>query len=282
MRTFDLNAGRAADDIRLLFPRWRRGDERLAVFSPHDDDALIGAGYAALAALANGGEVLIVIFSRGEAGYSVPEQKADIVAIRRGETIKAYGCLGIPRHNILTLGYSDFSVLEKIGWKLIDGSEGSFRRIVTLLRTARVTRVLIPNDYREHIDHTAVCRMGAYHTPQAGDPVCADWGAPYPCRGVLQYSVWADFSPEDALVCGRERGLRADRAILAPPAWEAKIRRGIAAYRSQGRIIRGLVAAREERRARGGYLEVYCTYDPRPKLNYKPYVRRVEAMKEAS
>ena len=49
-RFFDLRARRASDRIDLLFPGWGPGDERLMVLSPHDDDALLGAGYALSAA----------------------------------------------------------------------------------------------------------------------------------------------------------------------------------------------------------------------------------------
>ena len=37
--------------IEVLFPGWQPGDERLCVYSPHDDDAILGAGYAMRAAM---------------------------------------------------------------------------------------------------------------------------------------------------------------------------------------------------------------------------------------
>lgn len=43
--------------VCLLFPGWEAEDEHVAVISPHDDDGLLGAGYAILAALANEAEV---------------------------------------------------------------------------------------------------------------------------------------------------------------------------------------------------------------------------------
>jgi len=62
---YDLRRRAATDAIGTLFPDWRPGDERVVVFSPHDDDALIGAGYLILAAQANGAEVSAVIFCTG-------------------------------------------------------------------------------------------------------------------------------------------------------------------------------------------------------------------------
>ena len=47
--------------LEVLFPDWRPGDERVCVYSPHDDDAILGAGYAMRAALDAGAEVYIVI-----------------------------------------------------------------------------------------------------------------------------------------------------------------------------------------------------------------------------
>lgn len=269
----DLQKKELTSAIEVLWPRWQRGDERVAILSPHDDDAIIGAGYSILAAQRHGGVVFILIFSRGEAGYSRMADKPDIVRIRHSEAVTSYGSLGIPEDHIIDFEYSDFSVQEHVAWKLAGGGEGSFRRLITFLRHSRITRVVIPNDYREHIDHTAVFTMGSYFTPQAGDTFCVDWAPPHRVRSVLQYSVWADFAPDDALVRQRPSSLRADRAVVVQAALERKIRRGIAAYRSQGAIIKSLVAAREARNTGNGYIELYRTFDPRPKLDFKPYIR---------
>lgn len=43
--------------VCLLFPGWEAEDEHVAVISAHDDDGLLGAGYAILAVLANEAEV---------------------------------------------------------------------------------------------------------------------------------------------------------------------------------------------------------------------------------
>lgn len=57
--------------------------------------------------------------------------------------------------------------------------------------------------------------IGAFDGPQVGDPVLADWGLAEPVRSTLIYSVWADFSPDDALVARADTRLRANRALLA-------------------------------------------------------------------
>ena len=73
----DTNTGAVTQDINLLFPDFGKG-EVLAVMSPHDDDAIIGAGYAMLAAQQAGADVYVVIFCRGDAGYSTVEEKETI------------------------------------------------------------------------------------------------------------------------------------------------------------------------------------------------------------
>ncbi|MGQ9625324.1 MAG: PIG-L deacetylase family protein [Anaerolineae bacterium] len=268
---FDLERRTRSDDISLLFPGWKAGDERIAVLCPHDDDGLLGAGYAILAAQANGAQVYIFIFCNGCGGYSTVEEKDTIVEVRRKETPAAYSELGISEENIVRFDYPDFSLEPNIGWLMPWGGEGSVSANLKALRRMKITRVLVPNGYREHMDHEAACRIGAYDSPQVGDNILADWGLAPPVRSCLQYAVWGDFSPEDAIVCGRDLSLRANRAILASLQVEETIERGIRKFRSQSKVIEGLIAARKSRRNERGVLELYLAFDPRPPLNYGPY-----------
>lgn len=277
MLYFDINAAKASKDISVFFPNWKDEKESVAVFSPHDDDALIGAGYAICAALENHANVFVFIFCKGDAGYSRLELKEKIVGIRQKETYAAYEKLGVPQENIIYMGYSDFSVWGNVGWKVGDGLQGTFHPVVKMLREKRITRLLIPNHYREHIDHTAVHWIGGYDAPQAGDPVLVDWAAPNVVESVVEYSVWADLSPQDALVNGRDTSLRANWMLVADAAVEKKIADGIYAYESQGAIIENLVKNREGRRTSGGaYIEVYLAFDPRPPIPLKPYIEFFE------
>lgn len=272
IRYVDIDKRIAAPDINLLFPDWEAAKERVCIFSPHDDDAIIGAGYAICAAIANGAAVYVAIFCRGNAGYSVPEQKGAIEKIREAESIKAYQKIGVREENIIRFNYADFSVLQNIGWMLDNGDEGSFKHTMTTLRKHRITRLLVPNHYREHIDHTAVSCIGSYDSPQAGDPILVDWGAPQLIRSVIEYPVWADLSPQDMLLSGRKAGLRGNRLVVVPEDTERMICAGIAEYASQGEIIKGMIHSRKERcLSSGEYMEVYLAYDPRPKLDYRPY-----------
>ena len=275
---YDLRQSLRSTKIDLLFPQWQGAEERVAVLCPHDDDGILGAGYAILAALANGAQVYILIFCDGRAGYSTPEEKADIVERRKGETIIAYGALGIPPERIIRFDYPDFSLLPHIGWLMPWGEEGTFARHLQALRELRITRLLVPNGYREHIDHEAVYRLGAYDGPQVGDAILADWGLAPPVRSMLQYSVWGDFSPEDALVAGKDPTLRGSRAIAAGEEVEKTIEQGIRAFRSQSSVIREVMAARRRRHQGGRFIEVYLAFDPRPPLDYAPYHEAISAI----
>ena len=274
----DTNTKAVSSDIDLLFPGFGK-DEVLLIMSPHDDDAIIGAGYAMLAAQQAGAEVYVMIFCRGDAGYSTVEEKDTIEEVRKRETDACYGRLGIPADHIIRLNYPDFSAIGHWGWEKADGKPGDMPTILRFLREQKVTRVMIPNHYHEHIDHLAAHLMASFDCPQAGDAALVDYGTPHAVRSTLEYSVWADLDPEDALVNGRPSDLRANRILVASAAVEEKIDYAIEAYVSQAKIIEGLVNSRAERKtAKGDFVEVYIAFDCRPKISFKPYINWVNNM----
>ena len=268
----DINTKTFTDDINLLFPGFGE-KEVLAVMSPHDDDAIIGAGYAMLAAKKAGAEVYVVIFCRGDAGYSTLEEKDTIEQVRVAETVECYSRLGIPADHILRMNYPDFSAISHWGWSIATGEPGDMRTLLRFFREKKVTRVMIPNHYHEHIDHLAAHLMSSFDPPQAGDVVLVDYGDPHAVVSTLEYSVWADLDPEDALVHGRPSDLRANRILLVDSEAEEAIDYAIAAYVSQGKIIEGLVNSRRERLTGDGrFIEVYLAMDCRPKIRLRPYI----------
>lgn len=276
-RYFDLWSGVSAKEIDLLFPQWQAKDERLLVISPHDDDGVIGAGYLILAAQANGAEVYVLVVCNGCFGYSRVEDRETIVERRRAETIRAYRRLGIPEDRILRLDYPDFSAWAQLGWRHPGGFTGSTSHLMPLLRSVAPTRIVLPNGFREHQDHEAAYRMAAYDGPQTGDAVLAEFGLAAPVRSYLQYSVWADFDPIEALSSGLESGLRANRAIQADKVIEEKIAASILEFESQEQVIRDLTKRREASRIQNEKgIELYLTIDPRPVLDFGPYHRRIQ------
>jgi LmbE family N-acetylglucosaminyl deacetylase len=278
----DTDIGAISEDIQTLFPGFKE-DEKVCVMSPHDDDAVIGAGYAMLAAKKAGAEIFVCIFCRGDAGYSTLEHKDTIEDTRGKETSLCYGELGVPSQNIFRMGFGDFSAIGNLGWTTAAGNEGDMPRMLKFLREHKITRVIVPNHYREHIDHTAAHWMASFNAPQSGDPILVDHGTPHVVRSVLEYSVWADFDPEDAMVHGRSSDIRANRLIIAPQWAEEQIDRGVTRYSSQAKIIRDLIAGRAERSLKNGkYIEPYIAFDPRPKIDFAPYIKYVgELLEEA-
>ena len=273
---YDLNTKAKSRSIDTLFPNFS-DDEVLAVMSPHDDDAVIGAGYSILAAKEAGADVYVVIFCRGDAGYSTVEEKDTIEAVREMETYECYKRLGIEENHILRLNFPDFSAISNIGWERCDKSAGDMPRILRFFREKKVTRVMIPNHYHEHIDHLSAYLMSSYDVPQAGDSALVDYGEPHSVRSTLQYSVWADLDPEDALINNRPADLRANRILAVKKEIEEKIADAIGAYVSQEEIIKSLVKARAERLTPSGeFIEVYIAFDCRPKINFKPYIDWIE------
>jgi LmbE family N-acetylglucosaminyl deacetylase len=263
--------------LDLLFPGWADGDERVAVISPHDDDGVLGAGYLILAALVNGARVTLVVVCNGCFGYSSVEDKPTVVARRKAETLAAYRLLGLEEEDIVFLDYPDFSAWPNLGWYLPNGQTGAMARFLPAMRLKAPTRLVLPNAYREHQDHEAAYRIGAYDGPQIGDAVAVDHGRAEPVRSYLQYSVWADFDPEDALVSGVSPALRANLAIRADEEVEALIARSIYQFESQLEVIEALLKRRSADRLQNGRaLELYLKLDPRPPLDFRPYHKAVD------
>jgi LmbE family N-acetylglucosaminyl deacetylase len=281
----DLDHGAASTNIAGFFegltdPR----AESIIILSPHDDDALLGAGYAIIAALQSGARVHVVIFHAGDAGYSIAAEKETIIATRRLETIAAYKVLGLRESNITRLELPDFSGNAYVGHKKPGkGNEaieaGTFRQMLVLLRKLKATRVLAANGFREHIDHVAVADTGIFYTPQVGDPVVVDWAEPWPVKTFMEYSVWGGFDPVESMRRNAAPdALPANRVIVAPDPIEQQVQAALREYRSQQAIIKGILDNRRERKIANGYLELYMEIDPRPKLDYLPYKQRVDAI----
>jgi hypothetical protein len=279
---FDLRRRTGSSDISILFPGWKGDGERILVLCPHDDDGVLGAGYVILAALANRAAVHVAIFCDGWAGYSRPEEAGSIVKRRRRETVASYSVLGIPEECIHRLDYPDFSLWPWLGWHVPSGREGTMALVLPRMREIKPTRLLVPNGYREHMDHEAVFRVGTYDGPQVGDAILAEYGLAEPVRSYLQYAVWGDFSPEDALVAGAPAELRANRAIVTSPEVEDRVSLAVGRFESQRQVVASIMDRRRKNRVLGGQaLELYLAFAPRPSLDYEPYHRLVAEISQS-
>lgn len=266
MRYFNFDLKKELKGIDQFFPDWNIDQgENIVIFSPHDDDGILGAGYLILDALESDANVHIMIFHNGNCGYSDVSKKEKIVEIRKKETFKAYESIGISTNNIIRLDLPDFSGNNFLGLYFPTQKNkfeplGPFEAIIRKLRELKTTRLIFANDFREHIDHTAVAYTGIYYGPQVGDKVVIDWGKPSKIKSFMQYSVWSKFDQ------------MADFGIIADGNSEDKIRNAIKKWESQLEIIEGIIKSREERKVfEDQFLEIYKSIDPRPKLDYTPY-----------
>ena len=257
--------------IHLIFPGWKKG-ERVAFFSPHDDDALLGAGHLILATVRSGGVPSVFIFCQGDAGYSTPGEKRGIVQRRKREAVCAYGLLGVRKQDIRFFDIPDFSLMSQLDRRPPWG-KGIFDTIVSMLRRERISRVIFSSGHLEHWDHTAVFYAGIYTAPQAQDPILTDLGKPYPAKTYLAYSVWGDFEPAP-----EGQKIRADLGIQAADEDEKLVIDSIKSFSSQARIIKNIVAHRKKRKTQGVYLELYKSIRLRQPIDYSPYFELLNKM----
>ena len=259
--------------IDLFFPGWKKG-EKVAFLSPHDDDVVLGAAYLLSATVEAGGIPLVFIFCKGDAGYSVAEEKSTIVKTRKKETLKAYGKLGVKQDNLFDSNIPDFSLPPYVNRDLPRG-KGLFEEQVKIFRKEKVSRVVFSSGFFEHWDHTAVFHMGIYTSPQAGDPILADLGKPHAPKSYYAYSVWGDFEPSPS----DSSGLRADKGILIDKKQEETIRDAIRVFSSQRKIFKTIVDYREKRKSDSNYLELYKTIRIRRQIDFKAYIERLARCK---
>ncbi|MGC8849140.1 MAG: PIG-L family deacetylase, partial [Candidatus Bathyarchaeia archaeon] len=147
-RFYDLD-NEASGDIDLVFPGWRGEGERVAFISPHDDDAILGAGYLIQAVQAFDGTPYVAVICDGRCGYTRPEDGPGIVERRRRECIEAYRVLGVSVEQLARFEIPDFSLGARMEWLLPGGEKGVFEGLLKILRRWGITRMLVPNDYRE-------------------------------------------------------------------------------------------------------------------------------------
>lgn len=267
---YDLNAMRS-HALQYHLQEWGER-EVVVVLSPHDDDCVLGAGYAMLATATAGAEVHVIIFNDGSAGYSDPAQAKTIVATRKEETKRALKILGIPPERIRRLEIPDFSGMNYLGWQGPGRPKGEciFEPVLKYIRSVRCTRLFLPNGYREHQDHCAASITGIFDGIQAGDPVLVDWGTPTTIKTFAMYSVWGAFSPLEEQIAKR-------RVIGAKKDVEDLIRRALLEWKSQQQIIADLFKQRDKRWVpeKKEYIEVYLGIDPRPRLDLESYKKEV-------
>jgi LmbE family N-acetylglucosaminyl deacetylase len=188
---------------------WLPNDARLVVVAPHPDDEILASGGLISTHAAQGGRVLIVAVTDGEASHagSPSIHSDDLAGIRRDERLLGLRLLGLSPPAVLALGLADGQARQQ--------SAVLFERLVSLLQPGDV--VVSTWEHDGHPDHDTTGEMAR--------KACAATGCPFLAAPVWMWH-WAN--PGDARVpWHRLRGvpLSAGAASLKQAA--------LAAHRSQ-------------------------------------------------
>lgn len=181
------NERRVASTLSGVSKHWQGKNERFLFISPHDDDVVIGAGLLIQLARKENVPVGILIVTDGSMGYCSPEEKDSIAEIRRKETFDCYVSLGVPRENIVWLGFPDCRLNYYRGRRPAQASEttacegfvGLQNSFTHHIRKVRPTQCFLPTSNDLHPDHKFVHEellISIYHAagsiwPELGPPV---------------------------------------------------------------------------------------------------------------
>jgi len=191
-----------SQEIADVFERWEGPQERWMFVSPHDDDALIGAGLTIQAGMVEGAEVHVVVTTDGRMGYCRIPQRRTITRIRADETREAYRTLGLPLERLRNLGFPDCNLNAYRGRHFttigdpteIEGASGLQNAFPYVLRQVRPTRVFLPTPTDLHPDHRIVydeMLISLFHAqgsiwPELGPPI-------QQIPVVYEYATYCDF-----------------------------------------------------------------------------------------
>jgi len=220
---------------------WQGKKERFLVISPHDDDAVLGAGLLIQLAKRENVPIHIMIVTDGSMGYCNIKERDTIAEIRRGETFECYQSLGVSKANIIWLGFPDCQISNFRGRRstepdnrtfdqaqdglAIGGYVGLQNSFTYYLRKIRPTQCFLPTHNDLHPDHRIVYEeflISLFHSagniwPELGRPLGK---VPY----VHTYAVYCDFAVAPTL------------RMRTPMSYLDKKLKAIAAFRSQKQI----------------------------------------------
>lgn len=156
------------------------------IISPHPDDDTFACGGTMAKLAKNGNKVIVVIYTNDNKGSHDLEMTSErLTGIRKAEEEAACAVLGIPKENIIWLGYPD-GELEYVPSKMLCGQVAQLLRIH---RPDAVFSVDPGKDYEQW--HKTDHRMAAFNTVDAMR--ASSWHLYFPndyySEGLLPYSV---------------------------------------------------------------------------------------------
>lgn len=227
------NERRVGSHLADVSQNWQGKKQRFLMISPHDDDAVLGAGLLIQLAKQENISVYILIVTDGRMGYCSADEKDSIAEIRRNESYKCYESLGIPKKNIIWLGFPDCQLNNYRGRGpaepkeplAIKGYTGLQNAFTYHLRKIKPTQCFLPTWNDLHPDHRITYEemlISLFHAagdiwPEIGKPLSK---VPY----VHTYAVYCDFLEPPTL------------RMRTPKSYLEKKLKAISAFRSQKQI----------------------------------------------
>lgn len=155
---------RVGNTLASVSRHWMGNKEKFLFISPHDDDAVLGAGLFMQVAQKENIPVYVLIVTDGSMGYCSREQKDKISEIRQRETYQCYKILNVPQENIIWLGFPDCRLTHYRGRKpsepndstKIEGYTGLQNSFTSWLRKISPTQCFLPTSSDLHPDHRIV------------------------------------------------------------------------------------------------------------------------------
>ena len=152
--------GAASAETQDRVEQWR--GKTVMVFTPHPDDDVFGCGGVMAMLARNGNKIIVVIYTNDNKGSFDLEMTSERLArIRKVEQEAAMEVIGVPKENIIWLGYDD-GELEYAEPKALCGQAAK------LIRKYRPDAVfsIDPGEWHERW-HKSDHRMAAFNTADA-------------------------------------------------------------------------------------------------------------------
>jgi LmbE family N-acetylglucosaminyl deacetylase len=154
------SAAGTASETQDRVEQWR--GKTVMVFTPHPDDDVFGCGGVMAMLARNGNKIIVVIYTNDNKGSFDLEMTSERLArIRKAEEEAAMEVIGVPKENIVWLGYDD-GELEYAEPKALCGQAAK------LIRKYRPDAVfsIDPGEWNERW-HKTDHRMAAFNTADA-------------------------------------------------------------------------------------------------------------------
>jgi len=227
------NERRVGSYLASVSQHWEGNKGRFLMISPHDDDAALGAGLLIQLAKRENVPVHILIVTDGSMGYCSVDEKDSIAEIRRNESFECYQALGVPKKNIVWLGFPDCRLNNYRGREpagpnaplALKGFTGLQNAFTYHLRKIKPTQCFLPTCNDLHPDHRIIYEeflISLFHAagniwPELGKPLIR---VPY----VHTFAVYCDFAASPTL------------RMRTPMSYLEKKLKAISAFRSQKQI----------------------------------------------